>query len=371
MTTLTATHAVKERLAEATLELCKIPSVTGSEGAITNHLERWAHDQKQLNRDDIARLGNALIIGQPDTRRPCIALVGHTDTVPGDLTEPYRIGDKVVGLGASDMKGSIAVMQVLVETLNLAHLPFALMLVLYDKEEGPYDKNGLQPLLDKYEDLASIDLALAMEPTDNTLQLGCMGGLHAKVTFRGKAAHSARPWQGENAIHKAGPLLTELYNRKVRDVEVNGLVFREAMSATLAKGGHARNTIPDSFELNINYRFAPTQPIQRATDDAIRELMRLAADAEVQIVDVAPPGPVPTDNPILEHLRAHAHLPVQPKQAWTDVARLAAHGIDAVNFGPGSGAQAHQRGEWVSHAALVHAYEILATVLSTPLEGYR
>lgn len=368
---MSTSNAVKERLAQATLELCRIQSVTGTEGAIANHIERWAQAQSQFTRDDIARLGNSLIIGQPDTRRPCIALVGHLDTVPGDPTEPYRIGDKIVGLGASDMKGSIAVMQTLVETLTLDHLPFSLMLVLYDKEEGPYENNGLQPLLDKYEDLANIDLALAMEPTDNTLQLGCMGGLHAKVTFRGKAAHSARPWQGENAIHKAGPLLTELLNRKVRDVEVEGLIFREAMSVTMGKGGHARNTIPDTFELNINYRFAPRSPIQRTTDEAIRELTLMAQDAEVQIIDVAPPGPVPNDNPILEHIQAHAHLKVQPKQAWTDVARLAAHGIDAINFGPGAGAQAHQRGEWVSHAALVQAYETLATVLNAPLAGFR
>src|SRR5262249_39023130 len=126
-------------------------------------LERWALSQRQLGRDDVIRYKNALIIGHPDTRRPCVALVGHLDTVPGHAGDPAprQDGDRIIGLGATDMKGSIAVMQALVETHTLEHLPFALMLVLYDREEGPYGDNGLQPLLDRYEILKGVDLAIA------------------------------------------------------------------------------------------------------------------------------------------------------------------------------------------------------------------
>jgi succinyl-diaminopimelate desuccinylase len=204
-----------------------------------------------------------------------------------------------------------------------------------------------------------------MEPTDNTLQLGCMGALQARVVFHGKAAHSARPWQGDNAIHKAGPFLASLMQRPHREVNVKGLVFREAVSVTLASGGRARNVIPERFELNLNVRFAP---VEGATDAAIAEARRLAEGAEVEITDVSPPGPIPENNPILEHLQRLARLPVEPKQAWTDVARLAAFGIDAINFGPGMGAQAHQAGEWISLDAMVRAYEVLRRVLTTPLE---
>jgi len=366
-----ATPAVRARLAEACLELLRIPSVTGQEAELSKHLRRWATSLKQLSRDDVMRHEHALILGQPDDERPCVALVGHLDTVPGHTTDPtpYQSNDRIVGLGASDMKGGLAVMQVLFETLDLGKLPFALMLVLYDREEGPYRDNGLQALLERFDVLGAIDLAICMEPTDNTLQVGCMGSLHARVTFKGQAAHSARPWQGENAIHKAGPLLSQLLHQKPRETLVDGLVFREAVSVTLARGGLSANTVPAELELNVNHRFAPTLPIAAAVDRAINEVKQLAAGAEVEIRDIAPPGPLPQGNPIVDHLRTLAHLSVEPKQAWTDVARLAAHGIDAVNFGPGATSQAHQRGEWVSHAALVSSYEILSQVLSVPLEG--
>ena len=367
--TVTSLPAIRQRLSDACLTLLRIPSVTGNEAAIARHFERWAADLTHLGRDEVVRHGNGLLIGTPDDNRPCVALVGHIDTVPGHESDaaPHQDGDRIVGLGASDMKASLAVMQVLFEQQNLAALPFCLMLVLYDREEGAYNDNGLQPLLDRFDVLREIDLAIAMEPTDNTLQLGCMGGIHARITFRGKAAHSGRPWQGENAIHKAGPFLTELRNRPLRDVDVEGLIFREAASITMAHGGRARNVIPDRFELNLNYRYAPVTPIQQTTEGVIHEIRRIAHGAEVEIIDIAPPGPVPVNNPILEHLQTLAQLPVLPKQAWTDVARLAAHGIDAVNFGPGMGAQAHQAGEWVSLDAMVTAYELLARALSMPL----
>ena len=222
-------------------------------------------------------------------------------------------------------------------------------------------------MLERYELRTQADLAIAMEPTDNTLQLGCVGGLQATVTFRGRAAHSARPWQGRNAIHAAGDFLSRLETRPVRDVEVGGLIFREVMSATMASGGQARNMVPDRFDINVNYRFAPRPPIDTAVERAIAELETQATGADIDIYDVAPPGPVPADNPLLRHLRSLSELPTQPKQAWTDVARMAQFGLDAINFGPGFAGEAHQKNEWVSLNALEYSYSVLHTLLTTPL----
>ena len=366
-----ARAALRQRLQQACLQLVQIPSVTGDEVRMADHLEAWCRSQAVFAGEDVRRHGNGLIVGRmPEGRRPCVLLVGHTDTVPpqGGASSAAVDGDKLSGLGASDMKGAIAVMQALVENIPPADLVCDLVLVLYDREEGSYADNGLQVLLDRHGWLGNADLAIVMEPTDNTLQLGCMGSLHARLTFCGRAAHSARPWQGENAIHKAGPLLVALQRRPCLDRDVGGLIFREALSATVAAGGGARNVIPHRFEVNLNYRFAPVPPAEQTVDNAVAELKRIVGDAaEVAIVEVAPPGPVPSDNPLVAHLRTLGGLAVQPKQAWTDVARLAARGVDAVNFGPGMGAQAHQAGEWISIEAMAHAYDVLARFVTTPL----
>ncbi len=363
------TSRLHERLADLTLELVRVPSVTGEERELAHRIERWALSTPQVARDDVIREGNALIVGQPDHRRPCVALIGHLDTVPpaDGAPPPSRDAARVCGRGAADMKGGLAVMLALAEDLDLANLPFNLMLVFYDREEGPYAENGLGPLLERFELLRAVDLAILLEPTDNTLQLGCLGALHARVTFQGRGAHSARPWEGENAVHKAGPLLQRLYTLPPRPVTVGGLVFRESMSVTLAHGGRTRNVIPDRFELNLNYRFAPSgEPamVVRAAQSTVRRLIR---DAEVEFIDLAPPGPVPVDNPILDHLRQQGGLSVAPKEAWTDVARLAQAQVDAVNFGPGAPAQAHQPDEWIATSALARCYEVLRQTLSAPL----
>jgi succinyl-diaminopimelate desuccinylase len=220
--------------------------------------------------------------------------------------------------------------------------------VFYDREEGPAAESGILPLLERGVD-RGVELALCLEPTDNRIEAGCVGGLHGRVTFKGKRAHSARPWQGQNAIYEAVPLLTSLRERERRAVEIEGLVFYEVISATMASTDNSRNVVPDRFHLNLNFRFAPN----RSTEDATTELRNLVPpDAELEIVDVAPSGAVRLDDPRLAAWIARRQLGVAAKQAWTDVARLAARGLPAVNFGPGATAEAHQARESIAIEAL-------------------
>jgi succinyl-diaminopimelate desuccinylase len=191
--------------------------------------------------------------------------------------------------------------------------------------------------------------------------LGCVGSIHATVTFEGRSAHSARPWQGENAVHRAGALLVELAARAPRDAVSGGLPFREVLSATRIEGGRARNVIPDRCTLNLNFRFAPDRSLEAAAAEVV-ELGRRHG-ARVELTDLSPACPAFADHPLVERLRARSGARVGPKQAWTDVARLAAVGIPAVNFGPGATAQAHQQGEWVELSALPRAYQALERFL--------
>ncbi len=348
-------------LAERALELLRIPSVIGHEAALADFVETWA--RRHFPPDEVLRVGHSLVVGRLDDARPTVALVGHLDTVPENSEpNPPRIeGDRLSGLGASDMKGALAVMLALGESLPRAQLPVNLLLVFYEREEGPFLESGLGPLFDAAPQLQRVAFAIAMEPTDGAVQVGCVGSLHATVHFEGRAAHSARPWQGKNAIHEAGSLLSALAARERVAVTLEGHTFYEVLSATLAKGGRARNVVADAFEVNLNYRFAPGKSLEQAQQDV---LDFVAGRARVTFTDLAPSGRLCGDNPHFLSLLARTGRPAEAKQAWTDVARLSSWGVDAVNYGPGETAQAHQRGESASVAALQVAYDVLQGLLT-------
>jgi succinyl-diaminopimelate desuccinylase len=345
-------------LAERALQLVQIPSALGHEKQIADHLEAWA-TRALPNR--VRRVNHSLVVGALDDTKPMVVLLGHVDTVPAHRDSPVPSLDagRLHGLGSADMKGALAVMMTLAETLPAG--PYNPVFVFYEREEGPYLENGLGPVLEQCPQLKRAAFGVAMEPTDNAVQAGCMGTLHATLSFHGQSAHSARPWQGKNAIHAAGPLLNELSGRAPVKVVAGGLEFREVMSVTTAQGGRARNVVPDLFELNLNYRFAPGKTIAQAQAD-VEALV--AKRADVRFNDLSPSGRVASSNPHYQRLLQLSGKPAEAKQAWTDVGRLSEAGIDAVNFGPGEAAQAHQRLESSGVDALQVAYETLKKFLA-------
>jgi len=353
---------LRDELADLTLDLIRVESVTGNESAIAEYVAQWF--RKRVPEEWVDHVGNSVLVVPPENGHPTLGLFGHLDTVPGREDRPARRDDQFVyGTGASDMKGALAVKMLLATRLREEDLGVRPVFVFYDAEEGPYLKSGLIPLEEARGDLLrKLDFAICMEPTNGTIQMGCTGTLHATLSFDGKRAHTARPWQGENAMHKAGPLLTELLSRKPVDIYYGELLFREVISITTATGPTARNVVPDEFKLNLNYRFSPSKSLEQAQKDIIE----LVGDqATVSFTDLCPSGEPCLDNPVFQRLLKQTGAPVEPKQAWTDVARLQTWGIDAINYGPGDGAQAHQRNETAPIDPLVTAYETLQVFLHT------
>ena len=345
------------------LALCEIASFTGEEGPLCDHVEREC--VVLAGRDAVVRDGHSLVV-TPRTDAPSgktIVLAGHLDVVRTSHDGPTRIeGDKLFGPGAADMKSGLAVMLHLLRDLQTRAPRFAPVFVFYEREEGPFAENRLGDLLDRFEALRQATLAVCLEPSTNVLQLGCMGSVHARVMFRGRTSHSARPWQGENAIHKAAGVLARLGARAVHDTTIDGLLYREVMSATMAEGGRGRNVVPDLFTLNVNVRFAPG----RTAEDAVRDVEQLVAgDADVEIFDRSPSALPHRSHPLVEDLLRAGVKTVEPKQAWTDVARFAMYGVPAVNLGPGTQSQAHQRNEWTDRAALAAGLELFRHWLFT------
>ena len=238
--------------------------------------------------------------------------------------------------------------------------PYRVAGVFYDKEEGPAHENGLEDVLDAVPWLGRSALAIVLEPTDLELQLGCQGALNARVTFRGEAAHSARPWLWVNAVSKAGEWLAAMHRREPVPVRVGGLEFLEVMSVTRAQGGIATNVIPARFDLNLNYRFPPSVTLEEAE----ARLRAAAAGAdEVEVFDRSPAGAIPEGNPHLERLAGISGARRTGKQGWTDVARLTRRGIPAVNYGPGEVALSHRPDESVTVAAMETAFTALKRFL--------
>jgi succinyl-diaminopimelate desuccinylase len=351
---------LRERLLEDLLWLLERPSVTGEEKPLCDDLESRLSQGAGWK---VRRTSNNLVVGraEPDAAKSRIVFAGHLDTVPepaGGL--PVRVeGERVYGRGASDMKAGDAVMLALLENLQWEDSWADPTFVFYEREEGPYPENGLETVFSEMPEVLDAGLALVPEPTAGALEVGCVGTAQVEVTFRGKSSHSARPWQGENAITAAGAFLAELHERQVEAVEVDGMTFYEVLVPTLARGGRAKNVVPDEFWINVNHRFPPGKEIEDVRR-TFREL--LGESAEYEIMDFAPSGPVELDNPLLQRL-IETGLEVRPKQAWTDVARFAQRGVAAANFGPGLPAQAHQEAEHAELALLEGCYERLASFL--------
>lgn len=342
-------------LADTLLWLCRIPSPIGEEKALCDAVvERVS---KLRLAAPVRRFHDSVVV--PLTRGtggPQVALVGHLDTVRTEHEGVPRIeGDKLLAPGASDMKSGLALMLDLAEAEQRPKVD--LTLVFYAREEGPYEENELGPVLTLDPELCHVGFAVALEPSDNKLQLGCSGSVHAKVRFHGKTAHSARPWQGENAIHKAHGLLARLSSHQPERVQIDGLEWAHVVSATLASGGRGRNVIPDVFELNLNRRFGPDRGLEQVQEEI---LALVGSDAEVEFIDLSPAAPPLRHHPLVEALAESGVHAIEPKQAWTDVARFATLNIPAVNFGPGVQAQAHQKNEWTSLSQLEEGRRILA-----------
>jgi len=348
-----------ESIAELLETMVNIPSETGHEQALAEWLARRL---APLPGGECLRSGHALVWRAAPRGRPLVVLAGHLDTVPanGNATA-RRDGDRLYGLGSSDMKAGDAVMLALLDALDPARARFDLAVVFYDAEEGPIERNGLTRLLAEMPWLRAARLAILLEPTDLKVELGCIGSMNAEVRVTGRSAHSARPWLGVNAVERAAEWLNGITRFPVTPVEVQGVEFRETLQVTTLRAGRARNVVPDELVANLNYRFPP----DRTLEDAERRLRALVpAEFEFRVVDRSTPGRVCADQPDVRDFVRRFDAKVAGKQGWTDVAQFTAAGVPAFNFGPGVPELAHQAGEYCPVENLERAYRWLAEFLA-------
>ncbi|GAA4718378.1 succinyldiaminopimelate desuccinylase [Promicromonospora umidemergens] len=350
-------------LVALTRTICDIPSVSGAETALADAIEALLRGYPHL---EVLRDGDALVARTNLGRDRRVVVAGHIDTVPIADNLPTRLvgagPDAVLwGRGTVDMLGGVAVALALATELGAPGSEPAhdLTWIFYDHEEVDSALNGLGRLARNHPELLRGDFAILGEPSNAGIEGGCNGTMRVELRTRGVAAHSARAWTGENAIHAAAPVLSRLAAYEPREVEVDGLVYREGLNAVRIDGGIAGNVIPDACTVEVNYRFAPS----RSVEEAEAHLREVFEGFDLVVTDAAGGARPGLDDPLaaqfVESVLATTGGAPAPKYGWTDVARFSELGIPAVNFGPGDPLLAHKDDERLPVAQLAQCRDAL------------
>lgn len=345
---------------DVTRQICDIESVSGQETTLADAIEQALTGLGHL---EIIRDGDTVVARTHLGRDQRVVIAGHIDTVPLNKNLPARFEtidgvEYLWGRGTVDMKSGVAVQLKLAAELTTPNVDLTWM--WYDHEEVSAALNGLGRLARNRPDLFTGDFAILGEPSNSQVEGGCNGNLRVEIRTFGQRAHSARSWVGDNAIHKAAPILATLAAYEAREVEVEGLVYREGLNAVGISGGIAGNIIPDECMVHVNYRFAPS----RSADEAEAHLRELFAEYEITVVDRAEGARPGLDAPLAQNFLAAVGAQARPKYGWTDVARFSALGIPAVNYGPGDPLKAHADDERVAIRQITECEEGLRSWLA-------
>ena len=328
---------------ELTADICNIESVSGNEHALANAIEAALSEYAHL---DIFRNEDAVVARTNLGRSQRVIIAGHIDTVPVNNNLPVRYSEEegaqwLWGRGTVDMKAGVAVAVKL--AAELTEPAYDITWIWYDHEEVESSLNGLGRLAVVAPELLAGDFAILGEPSNSTVEGDCNGTLRIEVRTHGVRAHSARAWMGKNAIHKLAPALAALEAYEPATVTVDGLDYREGLSAVGISGGVAGNVIPDAAVLTVNYRFAP----DKSVDQALAHVQDVFAGFEIVVTDSAEGARPGLTAAIAQDFVAAVGEEPKPKYGWTDVSRFSALGIPAVNFGPGDPSLAHTDNERV------------------------
>jgi succinyl-diaminopimelate desuccinylase len=340
---------------ELAVDLVNIPSESRQEAPLADAV---ADALTQITHLTVQRRGNT-VIAQTDTgAAERVIIAGHLDTVPAaDNLPARRVDGLIYGLGACDMKGGVAVGLHCAATVT--NPTRDVTYVFYECEEIEATANGLAKLAASDPHLLAANMAILMEPSNALIEAGCQGTVRAEIQVTGKRAHSARGWMGVNAIHGAGEVLQRLGSYVAREPVIDGMQFREGMNAVGIAGGVAGNVIPDACTVAVNYRFAP----DRSIDQAVAHLEEVFTGFPVTIVDAAPGALPGLDVPQIRQFADFSGAQAAAKLGWTDVARFAALGTPALNFGPGDPTVAHTANEHVREEEIRTCARVLSAWL--------
>lgn len=302
--------------------------------------------------------------------RPGLVLSGHLDVVPAEepqwRDDPFRMrveGERLIGRGATDMKGFIAAVLSLAPAWGAAGLAAPVHVALsYDEESGC---RGAPHLIARMPDLcAPPEGCVVGEPTTLSPALRHKGKAAIRIRAAGVSGHSARPDQGVNAVHRLAPLIAlaarlaeEGPRRGARDAAFEP-PWTTVQVGVIA-GGTAVNIIPDHAEMLVEARaIAAENP--RAALAPLLDAVARAEGVEAEVISDYPGFAIAEDHPFVRRVAACAPGPALASVAFGAEAGLfAAAGIPTVLCGPGDMARGHRPEEHLTRVELAAAQAML------------
>ena len=289
----------------------------------------------------------SVVVRSRNPGRRTLMLCAHLDTVGVEGMEgphsPRVDGDRLYGRGAYDMKAGLAA-----ALLACREADGIVVAAVADEEHASL---GVQEVL------ASVraDAAVVTEPTELEVVVAHKGFVWAEVEVTGRAAHGSRPHLGEDAIVKAGPVLSGIGEWDDRlGARTHPLLGRGSVHASLVEGGAEMSSYPARCVVRLERRTLPGETAAQVGHE-VEQLLEAAGlrDARYEILLVRDPFEVDEEEEIVGVVRDAARPALGERPAiggasyWADAAFIAAAGIPTVMFGPG-GEGAHAVEEWVS-----------------------
>ena len=303
-----------------------------------------------------------------------LLITPHIDTVPAgnNWTQPpfsgKIVGNKVYGLGSTDCKCNVAVSLEVIKSLieQGVILDYNLIFAATADEETGSDL-GIIPLLKK--GILKPDAALILDADDFVLVVAQKGLFHLKVKLRGKKAHGAYPWLGENAIDKAVDILHDL--KKYKFKYKNSKYLRPpTLNVGLIRGGDKVNIVADWCEFELDFRFLPGMTAEGFLKDLKKIIRRHTNKFKIEIDGIQKHYKISQEHPLVKALvNSLKKYKIRPKITGSEGATVITFfqdkKIPAIASGFGVEGTAHGINEYVTIDNLYKGSLVLEDFLKT------
>lgn len=296
-------------------------------------------------------------------------LCGHLDVVPANYPDAYKTiikGNRLYGRGTADMKGVVAAMIKLmsaianIKMLSKKEIDVALMLTS-DEEVGGL--NGVNYLVNKIG--YSCDCAIIPDGgKDFKLVLTEKGGVHVKITAKGKAAHGSRPWMGDNAIEK----LINVYQKIQKNMPKIDYKNLWIPTVNLGKlnGGDATNKVPSFAKMNLDIRY-PRETQGKKILQLIKKSVNKFKGVSYEVLIKVSVMTTSKNNKYIQKIlniakKQKINLKLHKAHGASDGRFFSAKDIPVIMFRP-VGSESHVDNEWIDLKSLQKFYQILKDFL--------